>query len=182
MSHPAIEPDEPLGAENEAQWDRLRSQLDLAERFWLGFVFSPSARSAGVLRGRVERALRVERKTLLVIKPATPVELRGVLRRLVYEEEPVRVGGVWVEAVRSDSPGAKEQPWTEAWDELFLRMNIRRDVLRRRLPGGLVFGAPPEIKPRVREAAPDLWSVRSLVIDLNLAAEEEAATLDPPPA
>ncbi len=166
MSQPAIEPDEPLGAENEAQWDRLRSQIELASGFWLGFVFSPSARTAGVLRERVERALKVERRTLLLIQPATPEELRGVLQRLVEDDAPAEAGCTWVEAVRADSAGAKEQPWTAAWDELFLRMNVRRDVLRRRLSGGLVFAATPEIKARVREAAPDLWAVRDLVIDL----------------
>jgi hypothetical protein len=161
------EPDEPLGAENEAQWDRVRSQIDLAESFWLGFVFSPSPRTAAVLRERAERELQAHGKTLLLIQPATPAELRGVLLRLVDDEDPAKAGCIWVEAVRSDSPGAKDQPWTGAWDELFLRMNVRRDMLRRRLPGGLVFAAPPEIKPRVREAAPDLWHVRLLVIDLQ---------------
>jgi tetratricopeptide (TPR) repeat protein len=166
MDPPAVEPDEPLGAENEAQWDRLRTQLELAESFWLGFVFSPAPRSAAVLRRRVERVLRRDHEPLLLIQPATPVDLRGALLRLVNEDDPARAGCVWVEAVRSDSLGAKQQPWTAAWDELFLRANVRRDLLRRRLPGGLVFAAPPEIKPRVREAAPDLWSVRSLVIDV----------------
>ena len=33
-----------------------------------------------------------------------------------------------------------------------------------------MFSAPPGIKPRVRDAAPDLWSVRSLVIDLEAMA------------
>ncbi len=178
MEPPAIEPDEPLGAENEAQWDRLRSQLELAEKFWLGFVFSPAPRSAVVLRERVERVLRVEGRALLLIAPATPDELRGVLRRLVEEDEPERADCVWVEAVRSDSPGAPEHPWTDAWDELFLRMNVRRDVLRRRLPGGLVFAAAPEIKARVREAAPDLWAVRSMVIDV--AAVRSAVKMDMP--
>jgi tetratricopeptide (TPR) repeat protein len=178
MDPRAIEPDELLGPENEAQWDRLRSQLELAEEFWLGFVFSPAPRSAAVLRERVARLLFRQRKMLLSIQPATPVELRGVLLMLVDEHEPAHAGCVWVEAVRSDSPGAREQPWTEAWDDLFLRANVRRDVLRKRLPGGLVFAATPEIKPRVREAAPDLWSVRSLVIDLQ--AVRPVAKMDMP--
>lgn len=179
-----IEHDEPLGAENEAQWDRLRSQIELAEdAFWLGFLFSPSPRSVIVLRERVDWLLRGQTRSLLLIKPETPDELRQVLRKLVDDEAPTRADCTWVEAVRSDSPGAKEHPWTDAWDELFLRANVRRDVLRERLHGGLVFAAAPEMKVRIREAAPDLWHVRSLVIDLGAvrpaveAVEIEAAAL-----
>ena len=47
-----------------------------------------------------------------------------------------------------------------------MRANEHRDELRRHLTGGLVFGVPDEWKPRVRDAAPDLWSVRSLVLDV----------------
>ena len=47
-----------------------------------------------------------------------------------------------------------------------MRANEHRDELRRHLTGGLVFAVPDEWKPRVRDAAPDLWSVRSLVLDV----------------
>jgi hypothetical protein len=48
-----------------------------------------------------------------------------------------------------------------------MRANERRERIFRHLSGGLVFAAPPEIKPRVRNAAPDLWSLRSLVLELD---------------
>jgi tetratricopeptide (TPR) repeat protein len=156
-----------LGEAGEKQWVRLRAQIELASSFWLGFVFSPSPRSVIVLRERAERLLRTQTQTLLLVRPSSPDELRSVLPYLLENPEPVRAGCTWIEAVRDDSPGAPEQPWTQAWDELFLRMNERRDALRARLLGGLVFAAPPGIKPRVRDAAPDLWSVRSLVIDFE---------------
>jgi tetratricopeptide (TPR) repeat protein len=159
-----------LGEAGEKHWTRLRAQIELAESFWLGFVFSPSPRSVIILRERAERLLRTQTQTLLLVRPSTPDELRSVLPMLLESPEPVRAGCTWIEAVREDSPGAPEQPWTRAWDELFLRMNERRDALRARLKGGLVFAAPPGIKPRVRDAAPDLWSVRSLVIDLDAMA------------
>jgi tetratricopeptide (TPR) repeat protein len=156
-----------LGEAGEKQWARLRAQIELAGSFWLGFVFSPSPRSVIVLRERAERLLRMQTQTLLLVQPKSPDELRQVLPYLLENPDPVRAGCTWIEAVREDSPGAAEQPWTQAWDELFLRMNERRDALRAKLKGGLVFAAPPGIKPRVREAAPDLWSVRSLVVDFE---------------
>lgn len=159
-----------LGEAGEKQWARLRAQIELSESFWLGFVFSPSPRSVILLRERAERLLRTQTQPLLLVRPSAPDELRRILPMLLESPDPVSAGCTWIESVREDSPGATEQPWTQAWDDLFLRMNERRDALRARLQGGLVFAAPPGIKPRVREAAPDLWSVRSLVIDLAAMA------------
>ncbi|MEM6796430.1 MAG: hypothetical protein AAF725_20835, partial [Acidobacteriota bacterium] len=48
-----------------------------------------------------------------------------------------------------------------------MRLNERRDRLIRSLRSGLMLAGPPEIKVLVRSAAPDLWSSRSLVIDLS---------------
>ncbi len=168
-----------LGEAGEKQWTRLRAQIELASSFWLGFVFSPSPRSVIVLRERAERLLRTQTQTLLLVQPKSPDELRKVLPFLLENPGPVSAGCSWIEAVRQDSPGAPEQPWTQAWDELFLRMNERRDALRARLQGGLVFAAPPGIKPRVRDAAPDLWSVRSLVIDFEAISSVGSAMREP---
>ena len=67
-------------------------------------------------------------------------------------------------------------PWTAAWDWLMMRANEHRDALRRHLNGGLVFAVHKEWKPRVRNAAPDLWSVRSLVLETpGLADTPETA-------
>jgi tetratricopeptide (TPR) repeat protein len=167
-----IDADEPLGEAGEAEWERLRKQIEFASGFWLGFVFSPSPMHVLVLRARVTRLLAAERATVLVYRPEQPEELRSVLQRLLQEAQPP-AGCTWVEAVRSDSSGARQQPWTDAWNDLFLRMNERRDALRARLTGGLVFAGPPELKPRIREAAPDLWSVRAMVIDLKTGAPTE---------
>jgi len=55
--------------------------------------------------------------------------------------------------------------WVRAWDQLMLRLNERRERLRRTLPCGLILTAHPRIKPRIRDAAPDLWSIRSIVLE-----------------
>ena len=63
-------------------------------------------------------------------------------------------------------PDGEVGSWVAAWDWLMRRLNERRDALRRQLGGALLFAVHPNWKPRVREAAPDFWSVRSLVLDL----------------
>jgi len=100
-----------------------------------------------------------------VLIPKEPAELRAVLPWLLAPEQQA-ARCIWVQALSIDSAGREEQPWAEAWGELFLRSNERRDALRRHLKGGLVLVAPMAMKVLVREAAPDLWSVRSIVIEL----------------
>lgn len=157
---------EDLSPHDEEEWGRFQAQLELAEGFWLGFVFAPSSPEAHILRRRVTSMLSEEGRSMHVLTPETPEALRGALPWLL---SPERKGAscAWVQALYVDSPGRDEQPWTAAWDELLLRGNERREALRRHLQGGLVFVAPLSIKPRLREAAPDLWAIRSLVVELS---------------
>jgi len=155
-----------LGHQAEAEWHRLRQQLDLASGFWLGFLFSPSGAVTRVFRQRTETILRSRALTLQSLEPETPEELEALLPRLF--EPHSNTGCVWLEAPRIDSPGTDPNAsgsWTHAWSQLLLRLNERRDRLRRTLDCGLLLAAHSRIKPQVRDAAPDLWSVRSIVLE-----------------
>lgn len=158
--------DTALGHQAEAEWHRLRQQLALAEGFWLGFLFSTSPAVSRTFRLRTEGILRSRALALRAILPGTPAELQGSLPRL-FDPSP-NTGCLWLEATRIDTPRPDENeppPWTRAWDQLLLRLNERRDRLRRTLDCGLLLVAHPRVKPRVRDAAPDLWSVRSIVLE-----------------
>ena len=159
-----------IGPGGEAEWQRLRGQVELAEGFWLGFIFSPSPLSSEVLRRRTERLLRAQTRRLEAFQPETSSALKGLLPSL-FIPEAASAGCTWVEALHLDPGGGAERPWREAWLDLVSRMNERRDALRRHLRGGLVLVAPPEMKLSVREAASDLWSIRALVVELPLVAE-----------
>ena len=157
-----------LGSAAEAEWQRLRRQIELASGFWLGFIFCSSPRPVAAMRQRVERLSRIRVSRLRLIRPTSPEELRALLPRL-FEEESVQAGWVWVETIHLDRPVSTDDapgPWAAAWDWMLMRANEHRDAMRRRLKGGVVFAASPQWKPRVRNAAPDLWSVRSLVLDV----------------
>jgi tetratricopeptide (TPR) repeat protein len=156
-----------LYRQGEEEWQRLRRHLELAEGFWLGYLFTPSPRTAAIFRERTERFLRSKVRTLRVLRPETPEKLKSLLPSL-FDSGTAAAGGLWIEAIRSDSsarPSSSAGAWTLAWDELLLRLNERRERIRRLLKGGLVLAAPPDIKIRVREAAPDLWSIRSIVLE-----------------
>jgi len=120
-------------------------------------------------------------QTQRVLRPKTPQALREALTFLLAKPDKT-TGCTWIEAVHIDVPTPPDTPpgpWTEAWDSLMLRANTRRDQILDNTPGGLIFVGVPERKPRIREAAPDLWSVRSLVMQPEPVATRGPA-LSPP--
>lgn len=166
----------------EAGWQRLETQVELSAGFWLGFIFSAASRDVDTLRRDTEGLLLDHGRTFYHRKLVSPDEFLDLLAWLLTAPEAARAGCVLIESIISDSPGARETPFAQAWGEFFLRANQKRDLLRKTLCGGLVFAAPPAIKPLVRDAAPDLWSVRSLVIDVTSSASSvhETTYVGPP--
>ena len=160
----------------EGEWQRLRRQFELATDPWLGFIFCPAPRPVAALRQRTEFTLQYRALQVRRIHPESPDELRKLMPKL-FSSLP-DAGCVWVEVIAVDSPILDDDvgPWAGAWDWLTMRLNERRDALRRRMAGPLIFAVHPEWKRRLRDAAPDLWSVRSLVLDLP--GNEGRATTD----
>ena len=169
-----------LGPAGEGEWQLLRRQFELATDPWLGWVFCPAPSPVAVLRERTEFMLQYRAKQLRRIAPGSPETLRELMPQL-FESLP-QADCVWVEVIAVDGPLSDDEvgPWAAAWDWLMLRLNERRDALRRRLKGALIFAVHPSWKPRVRNAAPDFWSVRSLV--LELAGDKGGERLGPPSA
>lgn len=157
-----------LGEQGEREWRRLRRQLELVEGFWLGFIFVQSPPVADVLRERMEVALRSRARRMSMIRPVSPEQLGSALPELLA----LAAGGadcIWIEAIRLDPPAevAKAGSWEGGWRKLIVLMNERRERLRRDVHGGLVLVAPRELKPIIREMASDLWSIRSIVLELE---------------
>ena len=155
-----------LGLAGEGEWQLLRRHFELAADPWIGFVFCPAPGPVAVLRQRTEFMLQYRARKLLRIAPASPEALRELMPQL-FESLP-QADCVWVEVIAVDGPLSTDEvgPWAGAWDWLMLRLNERRDALRRRLKGALIFAVHPDWKPRARNAAPDFWSVRGLVLEL----------------
>jgi tetratricopeptide (TPR) repeat protein len=165
---------ESLGEQAESEWLRLRRQWELAEGFWLGFLFVDSYLVATQFRERLSQLLRSQVGQTLLLTAREPDDLRPSQRSpsLVDQllAEPARGAQViWLEGL----PGREDtvQPvsaWENAWGELLLRINERRERLRRELSGGLLIVASPGVRDAVRDAAPDLWSIRSIVLSPRL--------------
>ena len=164
-----------LGASGEQAWQALRQHTEWAEDFWIAWLFTGSPPLARELEARMERLLAERGQQQVVLRPRTPAEARRLLEPLLGEETRT-AACVWVEIIHGDGIGLAPDdesppgPWTAAWDWLMMRANERRTALERHLPGGVVFVAPPAFKDRTRRAAPDLWTIRALVLEPALPA------------
>lgn len=154
-----------LDSQGLTEAHRLARQVELADGFWLSFLFTPSTETAELLRKRLEDQLTSRGSALLVHDPPSPDDLVASLQWLASDAT-LAVPYIWLQAIRPVSHHTKiGRAWAAAWETFLLRLNERRDALKRHAGGGVILVAPPAIKPMARDAAPDLWSIRSLVMD-----------------
>ena len=135
--------------------ETLEAHLAWAQGSWLGFAF---ADDAGAVRQLAE-AVRSHAPGANLLAPRTPQELREGVARLI-DQPPAKL--TWLVACFD----LAAEPWEEAADWFLMRSNERRQPLLDHLGGGLLIALPRAYRARVARAAPDLWSVRALVLDL----------------
>ncbi|MBN2526394.1 MAG: tetratricopeptide repeat protein [Deltaproteobacteria bacterium] len=156
------------GAENEKAWFELKRHLEWADGFWVVFVFSPSQISAEMLKQRVVEQLETMQRPFTVEQPETPDALVDLISAFVDNPD-VPSPLMWVEALHKDKVDTTStaRPWERGWETLLLRTNERRERLRKKFQNGLVLVAPENLKNVFRNTAPDLWSVRTMLIELT---------------
>ncbi|MCA9493991.1 MAG: hypothetical protein KC621_28885, partial [Myxococcales bacterium] len=130
----------------------LRTHLEWADGSWVGFVFAADERATLPLREVVLAWAGPGRVDVLL--PETPADLREVVRELVTR----RTDAAWLEATGSGPA------WEDAWRDVLVRLDERRERLRR-IDGGVILVGHPSTKELFRTAAPDLWSARALVLE-----------------
>jgi tetratricopeptide (TPR) repeat protein len=151
----------------EGEWDRLRRQFELSTQSWVGFIFISSPRVAHAIRHRLDRLIRQWAGFLAVVEAHEPEELAEATTQLLGAET-ARAMCLWLEAIHADPPDADQtgaNRWARAVDDLFLRLNERRDTLLEHVRGGFLAVLTPPAKERIRLVAPDIWSIRRLVLE-----------------
>ncbi|MEQ1566476.1 MAG: tetratricopeptide repeat protein [Myxococcota bacterium] len=151
-------------------FEQLAGHLDWSVGATVSFVFADDPDLVQRLRERAIRQVEGQGGKARFLHPLTPQALREVIRELLGSRRKLDL--VWLEAIGAG------RVWADAWNDVLVRLNERREKLRRSLSGSLVLVAPVSAKGRFREAAPDLWSIRSLALELP-ATHLTAAS--PPP-
>jgi hypothetical protein len=155
----------------DAAWRELAQQIDWSDQFWLGWLFVEAGPDEAALRQRTAAAVAAQGQALVDLPIDHDASLRAALES--FGEASPRLS--WARLRAAGDEGAR------LWSWLHLRLNERRELVRRNSPGGLVLVGPPALKIAARDAAPDLWSARSLLIELapRPAPIDEAAPVPP---
>ncbi len=160
-----------LNPQELPEWQLLLTHIEISEGFSFVVLLVPDADWANACRLALSHSLDALNKSLLTVDFSGPedfkVQLPGRLLNLNISD---RTGAVWLEKTVSDgSPYFTD--WQEAWRGMVARLNQVRNPLRRHFQVPLVFVGASWIQPLIRETAPDLWSVRTLVTRIRPPGE-----------
>ncbi|KIG15666.1 tetratricopeptide repeat family protein [Enhygromyxa salina] len=160
----------------EHAWSRLTTHLEWADRFWVLFVFTDDPRVVEILRRRTQAQLAAANRGFVALRPAKPADIDDVILGLL---EGATTTVSLIDLVRHDdlsgAPG-----WAGAWQRLLLRLNERRELLRRRSPaGGIVFATTLNRLGETPALAPDLWTIRALALRVASQPNQIAAPTGP---
>jgi tetratricopeptide (TPR) repeat protein len=158
-----VKPERLLSAEEEEQWQELSRHVEWAERFSLIVLFVEDALLAESFKQRLQSQLQGRVSKLHVFRPLHPETLtQDIFSELQDALIPHAVVPCWLELHDHRTP-----EWQKALDNFFARFNERRDLIRRDFPRPFIILLPLAYKSRLREIAPDLWSIRSHTDELR---------------
>jgi tetratricopeptide (TPR) repeat protein len=152
------------------EWELVLGQLDLGEGFSLLVVLVPDRDGSEICRLELEDNLAAAHKRLLQLDPKSPDELKKLASTLLEVEPEKDVAAIWLSAV---SPRSAEdyEGWVAGWQFGLAALNQQRNPLRRKFSFPLIFVGAPWLAETFRTIAPDLWSVRTLVVRIEPARE-----------
>jgi tetratricopeptide (TPR) repeat protein len=150
----------------QAEWQKLLNHFHLSKGFSLLVFLVLDADGAALCRRELDNQLQKEGKQLFAIEIPTPEDLRRLSSSLLDTQPPANAGCVWVAAVEPDY-GKAYPEWRDAWQFAFARLNSHRNEMRRHFNLPLLFVGAPWLQEVMREIAPDLWSVRTLVVRIE---------------
>ncbi len=154
------------GRTAEAEWQRVVSHFALNDGFALVVLIVPDSDGAALCQLMLADQLAAMGRDVLDVSPNSPSTLRQLAPLLLGLDPPEACGAVWLAAavpISADDHAA----WEMAWRWGLGTLNQNRNPLRRNLRHTLVLVGVPGLIPLFREAAPDLWSVRAMVVRIE---------------
>jgi tetratricopeptide (TPR) repeat protein len=165
----------------QPEWQQFLHHFDLSETFALVVLLVADADGAELCGTELEKQLQRQNKKLTRLDVSSPEALRNLPSRLLAIHLAADVGGLWIACVVPEY-SAEFPAWREAWQLALARLNPRRNEIRRQFKCSLIFVGAPWLQETMRELAPDIWSVRTLVarIEPQSAAETRATATERP--
>jgi tetratricopeptide (TPR) repeat protein len=154
------------GPEALHDWERFLAHFEFGDGFSLLVLLLPGPTGDRVCEQELKDYLRAQGREMAVLRFQHPSAVRELSDRLFGLETPPSVGAVWVGSFPSEIL-LDLKSWKAAWRQGLAMLNQHRNPLRRRFSTPLVFAGPSWLQEVMREAAPDLWSVRTSVVRIN---------------
>src|ERR1019366_2619434 len=160
----------------QPEWQQFLNHFDLSENFALVVLLVVDADGAELCRVELEKQLQQEGKKLVSPDIPSPDDLRNLPSQLLAMQLPADAGGLWIAAVEPDY-SQNFTAWKDAWQFALARLNPRRNEIRRQFNCSLIFVGAPWLQETMREIAPDIWSVRTLVARIEPKAVSETKAI-----
>ncbi|MBI4027858.1 MAG: tetratricopeptide repeat protein [Verrucomicrobia bacterium] len=151
-------------------WQRFLAHFDLGEGFSFLVLLLPGAVGANICRRQLSDHLTAKGKRLAELPCDWREDARRLSERLFTLEPSNDLGGIWLGTVIPKSDPEIQQ-WQDAWRHGLASLNQQRNPLLRRFHCPLVLVVAPWLHPLLREAAPDLWSLRTAVVAVTPSPE-----------
>jgi len=154
-----------LSALGEETWLDLRHHVEWAEGFALIVLFSSNPALQSVLRERLASIYRTRVSHLQHVTPHSPETLVAEVMSLIRTPSELHESSaapLWL-----DISADRDEAWEYGRKNLLERLNEHRELLRQRLRRPFILVLPSGYRQRLRELAPDLWSIRSVSLDLD---------------
>jgi tetratricopeptide (TPR) repeat protein len=146
-------------------WRLLARHLELTDGFSFVVVLAPDDVAIAYLRSRLPEIVGPAPEAVhrVVFDPSAHIgSLAASLLDLELSES-TRL--IWVDADPVDPDRIPQRDG--AWRNALARLNRYRNSLQARLHCTLALAVPFSLQPILREAAPDLWSIRSTVLRIE---------------
>lgn len=162
-----------FGAEGEATWDTIRAHFEWSSGFAWIFLTVPDGFAANVLEQDLIRLLKPQ----IIVNAPTATEF-DIWQLPQWLKQPQAPNVLWLNLTLLET-NPLLTPWRKALIDSIGRINEQRDAIRRLYQHPIVFAIAPWVKDLIRVHAPDLWSNRTLSVELTSVQDISSTRIEP---
>ena len=148
----------------EQEWNNFYLHVEWGEHFGLFFLFCSNLNLSILFQNRLKERFLYRGTPIKLLSPAHAETCAEEIMDWVrsYSSDSGCDSSFWLDLSRD-----QDTAWIAARDNLIARLNEHRELLRNKLSGSLIIILPEYYRARLRELAPDLWSIRQYSLSLN---------------